>query len=313
MQRRSLPLSALRAFEAAARLGSFKAAAEELAVTPTAVSHQIRALEAGTGLVLFDRQVRKVTLTEAGAQLYPVLRDGFDTFEATLARLTQRRTRAQVSISATNAFTVKWLVPRMADFRRRHPDIDLQLQASDDLADLRSATVDIAIRYGRGPYPGLVTRTLFTDRFAPVANPRLGVVSPDDLGRVPLVRFDWKRAQPENPTWERWFAVAGRQPPPLGGQLRFSDEGHAIQAAVAGHGIALVSLALVDEELKAGHLVRPFGPEIDGHTYRLAMSGERTPSGPVTAVADWLCAQAESAGRAAEESAGKRAAKSAAE
>ncbi|MEN4922614.1 LysR substrate-binding domain-containing protein [Achromobacter spanius] len=300
MQRRTLPLSALRAFEAAARLGSFKAAAQELAVTPTAVSHQIRALEAGTGLALFDRQVRKVSLTDAGAQLYPVLRDGFDTFEATLARLTLHRTRTQVSISATNAFTVKWLVPRMADFRRRHPDIDLQLQASDDLVDLRSTAVDIAIRYGRGPYPGLSTQPLFTDRFAPVANPRLGVTSPEDLARVPLIRFDWKRPQPENPTWERWFAVAKRLPPPQASQLRFSDEGHAIQAAVAGHGIALVSLALIKDELQAGHLVQPFGPVIEGHTYHLATYAGRPLSAAVQAVADWLCGQAEREGVARE-------------
>lgn len=292
MHRRTLPLSALRAFEASARLGSFKAAATELAVTPTAVSHQIRALEAQTGLALFDRQVRKVALTEAGAQLFPVLRDGFDAFEATLARLTQQRTRIQVSISATNAFTVKWLVPRMSDFRSQHPGIDLQLQASDELADLRSTAVDIAIRYGRGPYPGLVTQPLFTDRFAPVANPRLGVTSPDDLARVPLIRFDWKQAHPENPTWERWFAVAQLPQPQQASQLRFSDEGHAIQAAVAGHGIALVSLALIADELKAGHLVQPFGPEIDGHTYHLAMYGDRPSSAPVQTVAEWLRAQA---------------------
>ena len=292
MQRRSLPLSALRAFEAAARLGSFKAAAEELAVTPTAVSHQIRALESQTGLALFDRQVRKVSLTDAGTQLYPVLRDGFDAFEATLARLTQQRTRPQVSISATSAFTVKWLVPRMADFRRRNPDIDLQLQASDDVVDLRSTAVDIAVRYGRGQYPGLAIEPLFTDRFAPVANPHLGVVSPEDLARVPLIRFDWKRPQLENPTWERWFMVARRCQPPQAGQLRFSDEGHAIQAAVAGHGIALVSLALIADELEAGHLVQPFGPVIDGHTYHLAMYADRPPSAPVQAVAHWLRAQA---------------------
>ncbi len=283
-------------FEAAARLGSFKAAAQELAVTPTAVSHQIRALEAQTGLALFERHVRRVSLTETGAQLYPVLRDGFDAFEAALARLTQQRARAQVTISATNAFTVKWLVPRMADFRSRHPGIDLQLQASDDVVDLRSAAVDIAIRYGRGPYPGLVTQPLFTDRFAPVANPRLGVESPDDLARVPLIRFDWKRPQPENPTWERWFAVARRTLPRQASQLRFSDEGHAIQAAVAGHGVALVSLALISEELEAGHLAQPFGPVIEGHTYHLAMYAGRPPSAAVQAVAHWLSAQAGSAG-----------------
>lgn len=273
-------------------MGSFKAAAAELAVTPTAVSHQIRALEAQTGLALFDRQVRKVSLTDSGAQLYPVLRDGFDAFEATLARLTQTRMRAQVSISATNAFTVKWLVPRMVDFRLRHPDIDLQLQAGDDLVDLRSTAVDIAIRYGRGPYPGLATEPLFSDRFAPVANPRLGVVSPQDLARVPLIRFDWKRPRPENPTWERWFAVAQRRLSPQASQLRFSDEGHAIQAAVAGHGIALVSLALIADDLEAGHLVQPFGPAIDGHIYHLAMHAGRRPSAAVQAVAHWLRTQA---------------------
>jgi len=292
MQRRSLPLSGLRVFEAAARLGSFKAAAQELAVTPTAVSHQIRALEAQTGLALFDRHVRRVSLTEAGAQLYPVLRDGFDAFEATLARLTQQRARTQVTISATNAFTVKWLVPRMADFRNRHPGIDLQLQASDDVVDLRSAAVDIAIRYGRGPYPGLVTKPLFTDQFAPVANPRLGVASPDDLAHVPLIRFNWKWSHPDNPTWERWFDVAQRSLPRQASELRFSDEGHAIQAAVAGHGVALVSLPLIAEELAAGHLVQPFGPAIAGHTYHLAMHAGRPPSAPVQAVAHWLSAQA---------------------
>jgi len=221
-----------------------------------------------------------------------VLRDGFDAFEATLARLMQQRTRAQVTISATNAFTVKWLVPRMSDFRSRHPGIDLQLLASDDLVDLRSTAVDIAIRYGRGPYPGLATEPLFTDRFAPVANPRLGVMTPEDLARVPLIRFDWKRPRPENPTWERWFAVAQRLPPPQASELRFSDEGHAIQAAVAGHGIALVSLALIADELEAGHLVQPFGPTIDGHTFHLAMSAGRAPTAPVQAVAQWLRAQA---------------------
>ena len=293
MDRRLLPLSALRAFEAAARLGSFKAAADELGVTPTAISHQIRGLEAASGVALFDRQVRRVTLTDAGAQLYPVLRDGFDAFQAALERLTQPRRRPQVVISATNAFTVKWVVPRMSDFRERHPDIDLQLQASDEVVDLRSRAVDIAIRYGRGPYPGLVTQPLFTDHFAPVANPRLGVRSIEDLARVPLICFDWKRAQPENPTWERWFATAGVQGLSPAGQLRFSDEGHAIQAAVAGQGIALVSQALIAEELAAGHLMQPFGPVIDGHTYHVAVSADRAPSASAKAVIDWLRSQGE--------------------
>ncbi|MBB1627262.1 LysR substrate-binding domain-containing protein [Achromobacter sp. UMC71] len=292
MHRRFLPLSALRAFEAAARLGSFKAAAEELAVTPTAVSHQIRGLEQQVGAALFTRQVRRVALTDAGALLYPVLRDGFDAFQAALERLTEARQRPQVVISATNAFTAKWLLPRMGAFRRDLAGIDLQVQASDEIVDLRSTAVDIAIRYGRGPYPGLTVEPLFTDRFAPVANPRLGVRTVEDLARWPLIYFEWRRHHPDNPTWKRWFADAQRPEESPAGELRFSDEGHAIQAAVAGEGIALVSQALVAQELAAGQLHQPFGPSIDGHTYHVAISAERSLPHGARAVLAWLKAQA---------------------
>lgn len=287
MDRRSLPLSALRAFEAAARLGSFKAAAGELGVTPTAISHQIRGLEQQTGAPLFERQVRKVTLTEAGMRLYPVLRDSFDACQGALERLTKTRQRPRVVISATNAFTVKWLVPRMARFREHLPDIDLQLMASDEVVDLRSTAVDIAIRYGRGPYPGLLVEPLFADRFAPVAHPRLGVRAREDMLRWPLISFSWLRPHPDNPTWERWFSEAGLNPPGTG-ELRLSDEGHAIQAAVAGQGIALVSQALVAEELASGQLHQPFGPDIAGHTFHLAVSSERALSASARAVMAWL-------------------------
>lgn len=287
MDRRSLPLSALRAFEAAARLGSFKAAAGELGVTPTAISHQIRGLEQQTGAPLFERQVRKVTLTEAGMRLYPVLRDSFDACQGALERLTEARHRPRVVISATNAFTVKWLVPRMARFREHLPDIDLQLMASDEVVDLRSTAVDIAIRYGRGPYPGLLVEPLFADRFAPVAHPRLGVRTWADMARWPLISFSWLRPHPDNPTWERWFAEAGVSSPGAG-ELRLSDEGHAIQAAVAGQGIALVSQALVAEELASGQLHQPFGPDIAGHTFHLAVSSERALSASARAVMSWL-------------------------
>lgn len=286
--RRRLPLSALRAFEAAARHASFKEAAQELAVTPTAVSHQIRSLEALTGTPLFERRVRKVALTEAGAQLYPVLSEGFDAFEAALKRVTRSRQRARVTISATSAFTAKWLVPRVADFCRLHPGIDLQLHASDDPVDLTVDTFDIAVRYGRGRYPGLVSELMFADRFAPVANPKLGMTSPADLERAPLIHFQWRRPLALNPTWERWFAESGLPWPASHAQLRFSDEGHAIQAAVAGQGVALLSLALVRDEIAAGHLVQPFGPAIAGHAYHLVTAADRIPRPAIAAVVAWL-------------------------
>lgn len=286
--RRLPPLSALRAFEAAAMHGSFKSAANELAVTPTAISHQIRSLEDYTGLTLFERKVRKVVLTEAGVQLYPVLRDGFDGFEAMLERLVRAKKRERVTISATNAFTVRWLVPRVASFRRLHPGIDLHLHASDDAVDLAAGEIDIAIRYGQGPYPGLLAEAMFADQFAPLAHPGLGVRSPADLTRLPLVHFQWRRPHLRNPTWENWFAQAGLPWTSSLGQLNFSDEGHAIQATVAGQGIALLSLALAADELAAGHLVQPFGPAVDGHTYHLVMNAVPSSNLGVSAVAEWL-------------------------
>jgi LysR family glycine cleavage system transcriptional activator len=285
--RRLPPLSALRAFEAAARLGSFKAAADELAVTPTAVSHQIRGLEEHTGVALFDRQVRKVVLTEAGARLYPVLRDGFNAFEAALGAL-HAPGRPRVTISATNAFMARWLAPRVAAFRRRHPGIDLELHASDAPMPLGPDGADIAIRYGRGPYPGTVSETLFADRFAPLSSPALGTFTVRALRKVPLIDFRWRRAHPHNPTWQNWFAAAGlawHEPP---GLLRFSDEGHAYEAALAGQGVALLSLELAARDIAAGRLVQPFGPDIPGHAYHLVKSAGHAPTPEVAAAWEWL-------------------------
>lgn len=292
MKRRLPPLSALRSFEAAARHGSFKQAAQELGVTPTAISHQIRALEAHTGLALFARHTRSVVLTDAGAQLYPVLKDGFDAFAHGLERLTRRRGRAQVTISATIAFTARWLVPRVTAFRALYPHIDLQLQASDDVVDLSALEVDIAVRYGNGPYPGFDSAQLFADQFAPVVNPMLSIATAADLLRRPRIEFQWRRRHPDNPTWTRWFAAAGLPEPEEPPQLRFSDESHAIQAAVAGQGIALASSVLVKDDLVAGHLVQPFGPVISGFGYHL-LKREGESAAATIATAQWLLSEAE--------------------
>lgn len=291
MRRRLPPLSALRAFEAAARHGSFKHAADELAVTPTAISHQVRALEAHAGTALFERRTRKVVLTEAGQQLFPVLRDGLDSFAEAMARLTRRRAGAQVTISATVAFTARWLVPRMTAFHARHPEITLQIQASDEVVDMATAGVDVAIRYGTGPYPGVGVVPLFADCFAPVFNPRLGIGDVADLAQAPLIGFRWRRHHPDNPTWARWFAAAGLAPPDAEPTLSFSDESHAIQAAVAAQGVALVSLPLIADELAAGQLVQPFGPTIAGFCHHLLTRASGSDPA-LTAVTDWLLAEA---------------------
>ncbi|MCP3137118.1 transcriptional regulator GcvA [Pyxidicoccus xibeiensis] len=286
------PLSALRAFEAAARHLSFKRAADELAVTPTAISHQVRQLEAWLGLRLFERHIRRVVLTSDGQALYPSLREGFDAMTRGIDALRSPPARAALTLSSTVAFTSKWLVPRVAAFRAACPGLDLRLHASDDAVDLRTGGVDLAIRYGRGAYPGLRSELLLQDRFAPVCSPRLGVRGPADLGRHPLIRFEWRRVQDDTPTWPRWFASAGRPYRTPGGELLFSDESHAIQAAIAGQGIALVSLVLVAEELSSGALVQPFGPELDGFAYHLVQLDTPRHAERLAAVRRWLLAEA---------------------
>lgn len=291
MNRRNLPLAALRSFEAAARLGSFKLAAAELAVTPTAISHQVRALEDQVGVKLFERQVRRVVLTEKGTVLLAVLTEGFDSIESALRRLVDSDDRARVTVSGTSAFIAKWLLPRLGRFRKENPGIDLRMLASEEPVDLRSRTVDVAIRYGRGPYPGVVAQALFADRFAPVSSPGLKMNSPADLARAPLIEFSWKRHHAGNPTWQKWFSSIGLPWPKNPNILQFSDEAHAIQAAIAGHGVALLSLALVGDEVRQGLLTSPFDASLPGHTYHVLIDAPRANEPHLRHVSDWLQAE----------------------
>jgi LysR family glycine cleavage system transcriptional activator len=289
--RRLPPLAALRAFEAAARHLSFKRAAEELHVTPTAVSHQIRQLEQAIGTPLFERRTRQVVLTPEGHVLLPVLTDGFDSFARVVESLSRKNRRAVVTLSATPAFAAKWLVPRLAAFRKARPDIDLTLLATLDVVDVKNGAADLALRYGRGPYPDLVAEPLTTDRFAPVAAPRLRLRKPGDLRSATLIHSDWRRSDPRNPTWRHWLRIAGLEGIDPRAGLRFSDETHAIQAAVAGNGVALHSLLLVQEELATGTLVIPFGPEIEGFALHLVRGPERPLTQAIEAVQAWLRAE----------------------
>jgi LysR family glycine cleavage system transcriptional activator len=285
--RRLPPLAALRAFEAAARHLSFRRAAQELRVTPTAISHQIRLLEGTLGLKLFERRPRQVLMTPQAQLLFPVLRDGFDAFARALDTLTRPRRRATVTVSATRLFTARCLVPRIGEFQSWHPDIDLRLHASDAPADIAGGDADIAVRYGRGPYPGLESEHLFADSFAPVASPRLGLREPADIRAAMLIHAEWHRSDPSNPTWARWLALAGMRDVDATAGLRFTDDGHAIQATIAGRGVALASLALLADELAAGTLVVPFGPEIEGLSYHLLHAGGPV-HGAAAVVRDWL-------------------------
>lgn len=211
-RRRLPPLNALRAFEAAARHLSFKNAAAELFVTPTAVSHQIRMLEAQVGVELFDRRGNAVALTRAGERFFPVLSEGFDRIAQSLADL--QREENLLTVSVTPAFSSLVLVPRLALLRQAHADITLRVEATEKRADLRKAEVDVSVRYGPARAQPFTSELLFSDRYMPVASPawvcgRALPLSAAELGAGSLLRHDWKNPGLQGPTWSRWMATAG--------------------------------------------------------------------------------------------------------
>jgi len=281
------PLNALRAFETAARHLSFKAAAEELCVTPTAVSHQIKLLEQLTGQQLFRRRPRPISLTPAGSQLFPVLRDGFDSFTTTVAALSDEAENAPLRISTTTGFASRWLLPRLGDWNEQHPDLSLELIATEQVVDLRGGEIDMAIRYAKKPPSNLDAVALFEDHFLPVCSPRLLENWPakdwvEVISKLPLLHFRWKQQDdPDAPGWTSWQAMARlidqraeTIDPGRGSTL--SEEHMAIEAAIAGQGIALASSVLVERELKMGLLQRVSDVSIPGRTF-FAVSLATTP------------------------------------
>ncbi|MBA4491139.1 LysR substrate-binding domain-containing protein [Paracoccus sp. S1E-3] len=281
------PLPALRAFEAAARHLSFRMAAEELAVTPTAISHQVRLLEETLGLTLFERHVRRVSLTRAGTHLYPVLRDGLDSFSRAITELYPQSQRRAVTVTATTLFTARRLIPALGAFQQAWPQYELRLHATDEAVDLLSGAADIAVRYGGGPFPDLVAEALCRERFGPVCSPSLALSQPEQLAAMMLIHSEWHRRDMQ-PGWERWRSMVNLPSLDTTSGLRFTDESHAIQAAIAGHGVAIASLVLVEDELARGVLVHPFGPVIEGHEYHLVATPENMASEDIQAVCGWL-------------------------
>src|SRR5215831_3809096 len=186
------PLAELRAFEAAARCLSFKLAAAELGVTPTAVSHQIKLLESFCGQTLFRRQPRPIALTLAGEQLFPIIRDGFESFEEAINRVRVGGTGARLRVTTTNAFAARWLVPRLPHWRRAHPRLKLEIVGTDAVLSLKNGEADVSIRYARSAPTEGPSSELARDRFLVVAAPALigksrKRMSPVELARFPLI------------------------------------------------------------------------------------------------------------------------------
>ncbi|MDX5378555.1 MAG: LysR substrate-binding domain-containing protein, partial [Halomonas sp.] len=288
MKPRRLPsLSALRAFEAAARHRSAKRAAEELSVTPTAISHQIRQLEESLGVALFVRRPRQLILTAQGQKLLGVLSDSFDAIDETVAKLSQPPARQAVTLSTTPAVAARWLLPWVCLLRDAHPAIDLSIQVSHEWVALDGVVADMAIRYGEGPWPGLVAEKLFDNVFIPTCSPVLELREPAELVRHTLLHFSSPKAiaPVDWVAWQRRVQVPGLD---VSAGLLLSDETHGITAALDGQGVALMSRYLIEEELRQGRLVQPFGPEITVLPFHLVYPPERLREPAIAAVRDWV-------------------------
>tara|TARA_R110002072_G_scaffold30387_2_gene94956 strand:+ start:2459 stop:3397 length:939 start_codon:yes stop_codon:yes gene_type:complete len=253
------PLTALRAFDAAARHMSFALAAAELHVTPAALSFQIKSLEEHLGAPLFRRLNRAVELTEAGRALAPAASDGFQTLAAGWRAAQRLQDQQTLTVTAGPAFTAKWLAPRLFDFAQSHPEIELRFSASLRIMDFNRDNVDVAIRFGLGPDPGLFSLPLADEWVVPVMTPELArkYPTPESL-RDALLIVDESIDFLDPPIdWSAWFrAVKIDVTPNIG--PRFSQADHAIDAALAGVGVALGRRALVIKDLADGRLVAPY-------------------------------------------------------
>lgn len=263
LKRGQLPLNALRAFEAAARHLSFKAAADELSVTPAAVSQQIRALEDYLGVQLFHRTSREILLTPRAAEALASLSEGFEALTEACAILQADADDRELVVSVAPSLAAKWLVPRLGRFAERAPEQIVKVVATHELTDFRRENVDVAIRYGSGAYPELYVEELMREEVFPVCAPQLvegehAIRTPEDLKRVTLIHDDSSLEDESCPTWAMWLKAAGVEMEEGQPALHFNQTALAIEAAAAGRGVALAKRMLAEADLKAGRLVRPF-------------------------------------------------------
>lgn len=301
LRRAQLPLNALRAFEAAARQLSFKKAAEELSVTPAAVSQQIRSLEDYLGIQLFHRTARALLLTERAQLCLEHLREGFDSIEEACAILQTKDNDRELRISVSPSFGAKWLVPRLERYYERNADVVVKISATHQLTDFAREDVDLAIRYGPGRYAGLFVEELMREEVVPVCSPALlegesPLRVPADVRNITLIHDDSSLDDESCPTWPMWLKAAGVAVEEGQRALHFNQTNFAIEAAVAGRGIVLAKRTIAESDLRSGRLVRPFKEShpVD-FAYYMVCPEEKAGLPKVARFMDWL---REEAGRA---------------
>jgi LysR family glycine cleavage system transcriptional activator len=295
------PLKAMRYFEVSARHLSFTKAADELNVTHSAISHQIKALEDWLGVPLFRRQNRSLQLTEAGHAYLPALKDAFERLAEASRRVRAREQGGPLVVSTMPSFAAKWLVPRLRGFRAAHPEIDVRISADDRVVDFDREDVDLAIRYGRGSWAGLRVDRLASEMMVPVCSPRLRdgpppMRKPADLLNYDLLQdHDWR-----DDYWLRWLTAAGLPEVRPRRALSFNYTDLMIRAAIDGLGVALCPAALVSDDVAAGRLVRPFEVHLRTESgYYLVTPLARATRPKIVAFRSWMLAEIAATGEEA--------------
>ncbi len=293
------PLNALKVFEAAARHLSFTKAAEELHVTPGAVSQQIKALEDFLQTPVFRREKRSLLLTDEAQASLPVLREGFDKLAEAGKILSAKADTGRLTVSVAPSFASKWLVPRLDVFQEAHPDIDVWVSADMNVVDFAVEDVDLAIRYGAGRYQGLIVDHLMAEKIVPVCSPQLltgdnPLKSPADLIHHTLLHDSTDKDE-SCPTWPMWLKAAGVCHKQGARGLKFNQSSLVIEAAVAGKGVALAKAALALADLEAGRLVIPFDLTTPtDFAYYIVHPPSKSSSPAVKAFKTWLMDEAAS-------------------
>lgn len=288
MIRRLPPLNSLKAFEAAARNLSFTKAAEELFVTQAAISHQIKLLEEHLGIKLFMRRNRSLLLTEDGQSYYLDIKEIFASLYDATEKLLTRGAKGSISIALTPSFAIQWLIPKLTEFNRLHPDIDVKIKAVDQEDGSLTDDVDVAIYYGLGNWNGVVADKLLTEYFVPVCSPTLLTASaplrePSDLVNHTLLH-DMTRTH-----WKDWVKMVGIENVNVNQGPIFSHSSMVLQAAIHGQGLAMGNSVFIKPELEAGRLVTPFEQVLlSKNAYFLVCREPQVEAPKIVAFRDWL-------------------------
>ncbi len=298
MRRRLPPLNSLRVFETVARHLSVTKAADELSVTPAAVSHQIKTIEDHLGIPLFQRNKGNLLLTDAGQAILPGIRGAFEQFAAAIEEIDNLGDAGVLTISVAPSFAAKWLLPRLDRFQAKYPEIDVRVAASMSLADFHGDGVDLAIRYGAGRYPDLHVERLLDEAVFPVCSPRLlnGPVpldTPAALKHLTLLHDDSPDDDPSCPTWSMWLKAAGVEDVDGTRGPKFNQSSLVVEAAVLGRGVALGKSLLAAADLAEGRLVKPFGDVVSvDFAYFIVCPEAKLALRKVSLFCDWLRAEA---------------------